>query len=249
MLWVRSPLRVLLLGLGLGGLAQALFFNNPPGISVLIFVGSALTTLLALAWLEKVKLVARNLWLVAPLVFFAAMVFIRANPLLTGLNLLAVIGLFCLFIFFLAADNLDRLGIMGYPVVFLLTLKEMVWKPVPLVATVARSTREKRRKVRLALPLVRGLVLAVPVLLVFTFLLSSADSIFGDYTRQFFELQFITILPEFGSRVALALVVGWLLAGSLLLPLNRRRDPTRNIHRRTCRERPNRAGPWVSWKP
>src|SRR4051812_35466922 len=109
MFWVRSPLRVLFLGLLLGGLAQALFFDNPPGISVIIFVGVALAGLLALSWLEKVRLVVRNLWLVAPLIFFGGMVFIRANYLLTGLNLLAVIGLFSLFVFFLAADNLDRL--------------------------------------------------------------------------------------------------------------------------------------------
>ncbi len=225
MLWVRSPLRVLLLGLLLGVLAQALFYNNPPGISVLIFVSLALIGLLVLARLEKVRLVVRNLWLVAPLIFFASMVFIRANSLLAGLNLLTVISLFCLFVFFMAADNLDRLGIFGYPIVFLLTLKEMVWKPVPLVVMVARSTRQQRHKVRLAVPVVRGLVLAVPVLLVFTFLLSSADSIFGDYTRQFFELKFISDLPEFVARLVLALVAGWLMAGSLLLPLNRRRVP------------------------
>jgi hypothetical protein len=88
----------------------------------------------------------------------------------------------------MAADNLDRLGILGYPIVVLQTLRHTLLKPLPLAANLARSAHQQRGRVRLALPLLRGLLLAVPVLVVFTFLLSSADSIFGDYTRQIFEL-------------------------------------------------------------
>lgn len=230
MLWVRSPWRVLLLALLLGGLAQALFYRSQPqvyelGLSVLVFTVVVLFALLGVAWLEKVRLKVRNLWLVAPLLFFAAMIFIRANPLLAGLNTLAVVTVFGLFLFFLAADNLDRLGVMGYPVVLLLTLGETLWKPVPLVGSVARSVHRERRRVRLALPLLRGLALAVPVLLVFTFLLASADSIFADFTGGLFKLDFVRALPDFFCRVIVALVAGWVMAGSLLLPLNRRRDP------------------------
>lgn len=230
MQWVRSPWRVLLLALLLGGLAQALFYKSGPvvyelGISVLIFVVAALIALFGLAWLEKVKIKVRNLWLITPLLFFAALIFIRANPLLAGLNTVAVIVLFCLLLFFLAADNLDRLGVLGYPVVLLLTMGEAAWKPVPLVATAARSAHEQRHRVRVAVPVLRGLALAVPALLVFTFLLASADSIFADFTAKFFKLNFITALPDFLIRLALALAIGWIMAGSLLLPLNRRRNP------------------------
>src|SRR5690348_7020718 len=120
MLRVQSQVKVALAALALGFMANLLFYDKLPGISVLIFTLLVLVALFGLGWWEKVGLVWRNLWIIAPMLFFALMVFVRANALLTFLNIMAVLGLFSLLVFFFAADRIARLGMLDYPVVLLL---------------------------------------------------------------------------------------------------------------------------------
>src|SRR3712207_1358302 len=108
---VQAPVRMLLVALMLGWSADALFYGKSVGISVLLFVLLLLVTLFGLGRMENVRPARRNLWLLAPLLFFAVMVFVRANPLLTFLNVAAVIGLLSLLAFFYAADHIERLGL------------------------------------------------------------------------------------------------------------------------------------------
>jgi hypothetical protein len=67
-------------------------------------------------------------------------------------------------------------------------------------------------------------MLALPVLLVFTILLSSADLIFADYVETIFSLAFFDHLVEWLWRGILILLLSVLLAGGLGLALSRRAD-------------------------
>src|SRR5215216_1260356 len=87
---VRTALRVLLPSLVLGWTADALFYRRALGVSVPLFVSLALLTLFLVARQERVTPLRRNLWPIAPALFFAAMVAVHANPLLTFLNLFAL---------------------------------------------------------------------------------------------------------------------------------------------------------------
>src|SRR5437588_5913063 len=98
MVHVQSPMRVLLVALALGWGTDFLFYGRTLGISVPIFVALLIGALFVLGRLESVR-VSRNLWLLAPLLFFAIMVFVRANTTLTSLNLATVFVLLS-FIFF-----------------------------------------------------------------------------------------------------------------------------------------------------
>lgn len=218
---VKSPLRILLIALVLGWGADILFYGKAAGISVLIFVGLLLAALFGLTWLEKVRVARVNIWLVAPLLFFATMVFVRANGLLTFFNICAILALLSLLFFFYAADNIERLGMLGYPVVMLISVGHMLLAAGPVVLKGARDMNVQRGRFRLALPLVRGLLLAVPVLLVFTALLSSADSIFEGYVNNLFDPKFVNNLPELIWRFVFILVIAWLVGGGFLFALNR----------------------------
>ncbi len=77
---------------------------------------------------------------------------------------------------------------------------------------------------RLALPVLRGVVVAVPVLLLFTALLAAADSIFADYVERFFDFWTPDSLPDVSEalwHLTFTLFVAWAVAGGLLFALER----------------------------
>jgi hypothetical protein len=225
---VRNPVRVspqarlLLAGLGLGGAVDLLFYRQALGISLPVFVLLALGALFALSRVEDVRPAWRNLWLPAPLLFFAGMVAVRADTFLTALNVLATLALLGLLAYFYAAGRVERLDLIGYPLALLAVLGNALLQPAPLVPATVDVARGHRRGMGPLLPVLRGLALALPVLLLFSCLLASADAVFARYLGALFQFDF---LPDFGDLFAQGLIVivaGWFLAGALVYALRRR---------------------------
>jgi hypothetical protein len=221
---LKAPLRVLWVALGLGWASDLLFYGQNLGISVLLFVLLLLGSIFALSRMEGVSLARRNLWLLEPLLFFAGMLFVRANSSLTLMNLAAVALLLGLLLYFLAADQVERLGILGYPAVLFTSLVRSMADPIPPVVRVASTASAHRERVRLLVPLMRGLLLALPVLIVFSLLLSSADVFFADYLREVFALKFAEDFPEMMQHLTVILTVAWLCAGGIYFTLSRKRE-------------------------
>src|SRR5207245_1899755 len=67
------------------------------------------------------------------------------------------------------------------------------------------------------------IALAVPVLLVFTALLASADTFFARYVADALRFDGLAHGPELLWRLALILAAAWLCGGGLLLATGRRR--------------------------
>src|SRR5688500_20074185 len=112
-----NSLRVLQVALVLGWATDVLFYGKSLGISVPLFVGLILSALFYLGRQEGVRSEPRNLWLVVPLFFFAIMVFVRANATLTLINVLLVLTILGLLIFFYSSGRIQHLGLLGYPIV------------------------------------------------------------------------------------------------------------------------------------
>ena len=221
---VKSPVRVLLVALALGWAADFLFYGRVAGISVPIFVGLLVAALFGLARYEGVH-ISRNTLLLGPLAFFAIMVFVRANSTLTFLNVVSAFVLLCLLYYFFAADRLERLGILGYPLVVALSSVHALTGARPAVRAVASDSAHYKHQVKLAVPLLRGVVLALPLLVVFTYLLSAADSVFSGYVGRLFQQDFLSGVPERLWRQVLVLGAAWVIAGALLYALTRHHGP------------------------
>jgi hypothetical protein len=223
MIHTNRPSFFLLVALALGWSVDLLFYGKALGISALIFVILVIVALFGLGRLEEVRPAWRNLWLLAPLIFFAAMVFVRANQFVTFLNVAASLALLGLIAHFYAAGWLERLGIFGYPIVLLWTVGKSLGRAAPLVsASVDKETARERS--RGLLPVVWGLLLALPVLVVFISLLASADLVFADYVERFLRLDFLRDLPELLWRAAIILGAAWFLAGGLAYALSHASD-------------------------
>jgi len=220
-----NSLRVLQVALVLGWATDVLFYGKSLGISVPLFVGLILSALFYLGRQEGVRSEPRNLWLIAPLFFFAIMVFVRANATLTLINVLLVLTILGLLIFFYSSGRIQHLGLFGYPVVLAIAGLNALTQQVPAVTAATKSAAAHKGKFRQAGPLLRGLILAVPVLIVFTFLLSSADTIFAGYIGDLLRLDFMTDAPEMLWRTLLVLLAAWVLAGALFFAVRRQTQP------------------------
>jgi hypothetical protein len=216
----QSPARIMVVALGLGLCADLLFYSKSLGANVIIFVALVVVALFLNGGIERIGLAWRNLWLLLPLFFFASMIFIRANLLLTGLNLVAVFGLLGLYLYFFATDHLDSLSLLGYPYVILLAFNRVLIRPGPIVVQGAKGVAAQRQRFRLAVPLLRGLFIALPILAVFTLLLASADTVFAGYMTNLFQLRYFNY-SDFLMQLTIVLMATWLCSGGLLYALGR----------------------------
>lgn len=225
LLTVKSPRRALLLAFALGISADILFYGKALGVSVPLFVLLFTGGLFALGWAEGVRPAPRNLWVLAPLFFFASMVFIRANAFLTFMNVSATAVLLGLLVYFYAGGRLTSLGLFGYWLTPLVAWANSLVVAKPVVSSGVNMRTVRERGVKPLAPVLRGVVLALPVLFVFTILLSSADTVFAEYVGDFLQFKFFNIAPDLGWHIALVAAVAWVVAGAFAYGL-RPHDPT-----------------------
>ncbi|WP_420643460.1 DUF4153 domain-containing protein [Candidatus Leptofilum sp.] len=219
---LRAPMRLVQTAVFLGIAADWLFYDRPLGISLLLFVGLVLAGLWWNGRREAITLAKQNLWLLLPLLFFASMAALRTNSTLTTLNVLAVLCLLAYLAFFYAAGRVANLNLFGYALLPLRVFGHSLALAAPVIRpSVQQMRRGENGRARL-LPLFRGLLLALPILLVFTLLLSSADLIFADYVEELFSLDIFDRLGEWIWRGILILFMSITFAGGLALALTRR---------------------------
>lgn len=223
---LNAPQRVLLVALGLGGSAHALLLDGPLGVGVLVFVLSLLGALLSLGRRENVRPVWGSfVFLVLPLVFFAVMIVVRASVLLTLLNSWACLALFALVAHFYQADRLGRATLGA-----LLGVPWGVWgkaltSAAPLIRA-AGAQADLSKTSRCFAPLSRGLLLSLPIVGVFVYLLMSADAVFARAVDNALAWLFPSDWSARAWRLVVALLVAWLSAGALAHALTRSAAPS-----------------------
>ncbi|MBE2197636.1 MAG: DUF4173 domain-containing protein, partial [Anaerolinea sp.] len=140
------------------------------------------------------------------------------------LNVLAVLCLLAYLAFFYAAGRVENLNLLGYGLLPLRVFGHSLALSAPVIGPTVQEMRQSGNGRRRLLPLLRGLALALPVLLVFTFLLSSADLIFADYVEELFSLDIFDHVAEWVWRGMIIVLLSVLLAGGLALALTRRAE-------------------------
>jgi hypothetical protein len=164
----------------------------------------------------------RDLWLGPAAVAFASFAAIRADTSIVVLDSLTALGLAGA-----ALASYGRRAVLRRSFGELITLGISVagWVgagAVPALGATRRRMPAARGAVgraRPALPVLRGLLIALPVMLVFISLFSAADAVFARVVDDLtgFDLDLGTV----PGRVILAMVLAWLAAGSLALAASR----------------------------
>ncbi|MGH2463441.1 MAG: DUF4153 domain-containing protein [Candidatus Limnocylindria bacterium] len=211
----RRAALLVLTAVAFGLLAQLLFYgvglgvNYPATIAVVLIVG----------WLARppdapaIRL--PDAWLPAAALTLAAFVALRGDATLVTLDVLGSLALVGAALASFAGvpvveQSLDRLTALGRRV-----LAAAAWGAVEPLGTAARSVPPGRTRGQLArtAPVVRGLVIAIPLLLVFGLLFAAADAVFARYVEDFFNWQ--ADWDALVGRSIMALVAAWLAAGML----------------------------------
>jgi hypothetical protein len=204
----------------LGWAFDFLFWKKPLGINFAIFVTLCLLTGVVLLRLDGLRLARGSSLLLLPVAFLAAMTFVRLEPMTVFLSISMAIFLMGILALTYLSGEWIRYTLLDYVFGYLRLFGSMIARPLGFVAENHRLTsgqpslREKRGAG--VWPVVRGIVIALPVIAIFASLLSSADPIFASRFKDFIDLFKIDNLPEYIFRLAYILILAYLLAGTFL---------------------------------
>jgi hypothetical protein len=218
--------RVLGIALVLGIAADVLFYRQAIGLSAPIFAALVIGGML-LAFMAEPRTmpqVRRNLWLALPVLFFATMVFLRDEPFMSFLNIAASLLLLGLMFFTLGTNSLRRLTVMAYPVSILVGGILAAFSAIPLAGFVMAHLLRRRGNMGALARVGVGLIIALPIVLVFAALFAAADAVFAKALRTVFSFDLWKNLPDLAGQAVWIGFVAWLCAGALLMGLSRARQ-------------------------
>jgi len=209
-----------------------LFWGKSPGISLAIYLAVLLLVGLVLAMAEKTHPAKSSLILLLPIGFFAVMTSLRMEPFTLLLNLMLALTLMAVLAHTFLGGRWYMYGLADYIAGFFMLVFHMINPPIqprsgqPEEQAPADLPEMKpaQRAWKAGLPILRGVLLAVPVLAVFGGLLASADPVFSDSLSDLFSIFDVDKLPEYTMRLILILAWGYCLFGIYIHALVSSRD-------------------------
>ncbi|HEX2998333.1 MAG TPA: DUF4173 domain-containing protein [Anaerolineales bacterium] len=212
-----NPSRFWIVTILLGWIFDFLFWNKPLGVNFAIFVGLCLLTGILFLRADGLRLARGSGLLLLPIAFFAAITFIRLEPLTVFLAVVMVLFLMGLFALTYLSGEWSRYSMVDYFWGYLRLAGSMIARPLGFASENRREQPvEGAKRGSQVWPILRGLVIALPVVAIFAALLSSADPIFASRFEDFIDVFKIENLPQYIFRLVLILVVAYVLAGTFL---------------------------------
>lgn len=213
------PFLLLPLCLLVAWLFDYLFWGKAIGVSFPVFVVVLLAAGFWLARRSGLRPAALTLWLLIPILFLASVSAFRTEPLTVFTSRLVTVLLLGVFSLSFLGGQWTQYGFLdyGFKLLGLLPLGLGSWmesRPKP-----AKNAR-KSFWTRIA-PVLRGVVIALPLLLFFSFLLSSADPFFGQWMGDLF-IEFDN-LPEYIIRALLIVLIAYALVAAYMFAINQSR--------------------------
>lgn len=210
---IRLSLWVVLTALGLGLANTLLMFEQLPALGYSLFViGTVLVVATVAPRLAQRPLPAHAWWLLGSMAIFGILITIRANELLILLNMAAVMYVGLLLVSLWRGQSFSRLTPMRYLLLWLTPI-EFVIRSLGTLATTLTNPfgahqSEKTRAI------IRGLLLTLPVVVIFLLLLSSADVILGTYLERLLNID-TWFTPETVGRFINIIFVTIFFTGTL----------------------------------
>jgi hypothetical protein len=212
-----NPNRFWVIVILLGWLFDFLFWNKPLGVNFALFVALTIATGFLLLRMDGLRLSPRSGLLLVPIAFLAAMTLIRLEPLTMFLSICMVLFLMGLFTLTYLNGQWMRYAVVDYVLGYLRLAGSVIARPLGFITENRRvqpASEEKRgRKIW---PVLRGIVIALPVVALFASLLSSADPIFARRLGDLVDLFNIENLPDYIFRLVYILALAYALAGIYL---------------------------------
>jgi hypothetical protein len=214
----NNPNKLWIIVFALGWFFDFLFWNKAPGVNFAIFAMACLTAAFYLLLSDGLRPNRISLGLLPLFGFFAAVTFIRAEPMTTFLAYTFTLLTMSILAFTYLGGRWYLYTIVDYIGKYFNLFASMIVRPITFMTDVRKEQKEAgvQPSKKNIWPVVRGIIIALPIIAIFASLLASADVIFGQRLDDFIKLFKLEDLPEYIFRMIYILVLGYALAGVML---------------------------------
>jgi hypothetical protein len=226
-----NPTRFWWTVIALGWVFDFLFWKKTPGINFALYVLLCLAVGILILRVDGYHPARKSLLLLPLIALFAIMTFIRLEPITVFLSVSLTLFLMGLFAISFLGGRWPSYNLLDYLRGFLSLAGSMIVRPFGFSAEVKReaSSSEEQEEVKARgayqiWPVVRGILIALPIVAIFAALLGSADVVFGQRLQDFIELFKLQKLPEYIFRLVYILVGAYALAGVFLHAASQSKD-------------------------
>jgi len=212
-----SPKRLFWSSLVIAWIFDLFFWKKAPGISFFIYVVLLATAAILLARLENKRVAWFSLLLLIPLAFFSAMTFIRLEPFTQVINYSMSLGLLALFAMTFKGGRWVIYSGSDYIAGFFRLCGSAIVRAGEMWTALRRQPKgAENKKSSTVWPVIRGLLLALPIVVIMASLLASADPVFSRSLADFTSIFKIKNLGELIFRAIYILVLTYALMGIFL---------------------------------
>ncbi|MBM3121236.1 MAG: DUF4173 domain-containing protein [Chloroflexi bacterium] len=215
----RYPEWLALAALLIGLTVEILFYARPLGVSFPIWAVAVCLAALMIARAESRRPARDSAWLVIPILVLAGLAFVRLEPLTLFLNVVSVLCLFAVWVRAFRTGRVLDFGWLDFAVSLLWVPLEMVFRPWATLGQANRRVFGDRATHSRLMAVARGLLLALPIVVVLALLLTAADVIFADVLREAFEWLDLERLADLARRAVVILLCAILFLGALVAAL------------------------------
>jgi hypothetical protein len=213
---LKKALYIIFISLGLAFVFNYLFFSKLIGISVIVFVAILLGTIIAFSHYQQVS-VKKTWWLIALIAFFALMPGIRANAFLTSLNVVATFGLLMLLAHQLVGTPVFLMKLRDYFLLAILVPLRMLIKGLSTLSELGQIQSNLKHQ-DAWLRILKGVVMAVPILIIFGALFSQADLAFSAFVVNFIHIGISAHFVQYTVLLLFAFLAGLCYFSYIFLP-------------------------------
>jgi hypothetical protein len=212
----------------LGWIFDFLFWKQLVGVNFALFMTIGLLVSLYLLLVEGYKPASTSLWLSVPFLFFSIITFVRRESLTIFLAYSFSLFSIGLFATSYMGGHWHLYGLSDYFVKFLLLIGDMIARPIGFLRQLRTASSESiQNKKRLPIPgVLRGLLIALPIVLCFGSLLASADVVFNQKLVDFFDEFDAEKISEYVQRLTLIIILAYVFAGIFLHSSSKSKDET-----------------------
>jgi len=216
-----------------------LFWDKPGGINFFIFILLAVLGGLVLNWMENITIPWSSYLLLLPITAYAAFTFIRSEPITTLMNGLLTIGSMVLLTITLQngrwlkytfIDHIVNLfhfalnALIGGILFFVKTRSKRVQPSDTVNNDVPKESPKENKPPKPWMAYLRGVLIALPIVLLLALLLGSADPVFGSRLLGIFDWLSFEHLGELIIRLVYTLAVAYLLLSAYFFGLAKSGD-------------------------
>lgn len=222
----KDPKRLWIVVLFLGWAYDYLFWEKPVGINFAIFAALSLIGGYYLLVSHGFRPARDSLWLLIPFAAFSAITFIRQEPLTLSLGFTFALVSMALIAVTYQSGKWIIYSLSDFVIQGAMLVRSMFRRPIGFLAQVreqqAESGQPKNNK--LMWSLMRGILIALPIVAIFTSLLASADVFFDQKLADFLDNFTFAESVENIFRFVLIVIRAYLLAGIFLHAASQTQD-------------------------